>query len=104
VRCIECHTARTDTMMVAHNILPKEEAIKNCTECHSSDGLMQAKLYKYLTIEARSTEGISSSLKNDAYVIGANRNKTLNVISLIIFGLVLGGVLIHITARIIKGK
>lgn len=104
VRCIECHTSRSDTMMVAHNILPKESAIKNCAECHSSDGMLQAKLYKYMNKESRSNEGLSSSLKNEAYVIGANRNQFLNLISLILCGLVLSGMLIHLTVRIIKGK
>ncbi len=104
VRCIECHTSRNDTMMVAHNILPKESAIKNCVECHSSNGLLQAKLYKYLNIESRSNEGIASSLRNEAYVIGANRNRALNLISLILFGMVLSGIVVHISFRIIKRK
>lgn len=104
VRCIECHTSKNDTMLVAHNILPKEQAIKNCAECHSKDGILQAKLFKYLSIESRSEEGIASSLKNEAYVIGANRNPFLNVTSIIIFGLTLAGIFVHIIARIIKRR
>lgn len=103
VRCIECHTATNDTMMVAHNILPKEKALKNCAECHSSSSILQAKLYKYLSQESRG-EGINASLKNEAYVIGANRNKLLNIASLIIFGMALCGIALHTTIRIIKRK
>ena len=40
VRCIECHTARNDSMMVAHKILPKEQAVSRCAECHSSNSLL----------------------------------------------------------------
>ena len=104
VRCIECHTSSADTMMVSHNILPKEQAIKNCVECHSNDGLLQAKLYKYLTIESRTENGFASSLKNEAYVIGANRLPFLNYASVAIFALLMLGIGIHITFRIIKKK
>lgn len=104
VRCIECHTSREDTMMVAHKILAKEHAVKNCTECHSSNSMLKNKLYKYMSVEARSEEGLGAAFKNPSYVIGANRSKFLNVLSLIIFGLVLAGVAFHTTLRIIKRK
>jgi len=104
VRCIECHTARTDTMMVAHNILPKEQAVKKCAECHSSNSMLKDKLYKYMSVESRSAEGLNAALKNESYVIGAHRSKFLNILSLIIFGMVLGGVAIHTIVRIIKRK
>lgn len=104
VRCIECHTATNDTMMVAHNILPKEKALKNCAECHSENNILQVKLYKYLSLESRSENGINASLKNEAYVIGANRNKLLNIASLLIFGIALGGIALHTIVRIIKRK
>ncbi|MFB6340256.1 hypothetical protein ACE1ET_00965 [Saccharicrinis sp. FJH62] len=104
VRCLECHTAKEDTLMVSHNILPKEKAIKNCVECHSSNNLLQAKLYKYMTIESRTEEGLGSSIKNEAYVIGANRVPFLNYASVAIFALLITGILIHIIARIIRKK
>lgn len=103
VRCLECHTSRNDTMMVAHKILPKEQAVNRCAECHSTNSLLQDKLYKYLAVEARSENGVQSTLRNQSYVIGKNRYKLLNVGSLIIFGLVLAGVAFHTTLRIFKG-
>jgi len=102
VRCIECHTSRNDTMMVAHNILPKEQAVKRCAECHSTNSLLQDKLYKYLSTEARSEKGFASAFQNKSYVIGKNRYKALNKISLVIFGLVLAGVGLHTFLRVIK--
>ena len=104
VRCIECHTSRNDTMMVAHKILPKEEAVRRCAECHSTNSLLQDKLYKYLSVEARSENGIKSAITNKSYVIGKNNYKMLNILSFIILGLVLTGISFHTLLRIIKRK
>ncbi len=103
VRCIECHTSPEDTLWVAHNILEKDFAVKNCVECHSANTLLMSSLYKYQNIEARRDRGtLNAVLINEAYVIGANRNIYLNKISLILFGATLLGVLIHAIFRIIK--
>lgn len=103
VRCLECHTDTKDTMWVAHNILPKEKAVKNCVECHSTNTMLTAKLYKYQNIEARKDRGtFNALLLNEAYVIGANRNIYLNIISAILFGMSLIGVAIHVFFRIKK--
>lgn len=104
VRCIECHTATSDTMMVAHKILAKEFAVKNCAECHSSSSILEGKLYKYLSKESRSENGLDASLKNQSYVIGSNRNRFLNIASVVMFGMVLAGIAFHIILRIIKRK
>lgn len=103
VRCIECHTSKNDTLWVHHNILPKEQAVRNCVECHSTNTILMASLYKYQNIEARKERGfLNSVILNEAYVIGANRNEVLNIISFIIFGITILGILIHIIMRIIK--
>jgi hypothetical protein len=103
VRCIECHTRVNDTILVAHLVQPKELAVRLCTECHSQNSLLTHTLYKHESREARGELGfINAVLMNEAYVIGANRNTYLNRISLILFGLVLIGVFIHITFRIIN--
>ncbi|MDA3942046.1 MAG: cytochrome c3 family protein [Bacteroidetes bacterium] len=103
VRCIECHTGTKDTMWVAHNILPKENAVKKCVECHSNSTMLISKLYKYQNIEARKNRGtFNAVLLNEAYVIGANRNIYLNIISAILFGLTLIGVAVHVFFRIKK--
>lgn len=103
VRCIECHTSPMDTMWVAHNILPKDMAVKNCVECHSANTMLMSSLYKYQNIEARRNFGtLNAIFINDSYVIGANRNVYLNIISIVIFGLTLLGIMIHIIFRIKK--
>ncbi len=103
VRCIECHTDVKDTMWVAHNILPKEEAVKKCVECHSTSTKLTSSLYKYQTIQTRKDRGtFNSMLLNESYVIGANRNIYLNIFSIVLFGISILGVAIHVFFRIKK--
>ena len=104
VRCIECHTERNnDSVLVAHKILPKEQAVKNCKECHSTNPELLAQLYQYQASEVRSEDGFFRGITtSDSIVIGASRNGTLNLISLILFGGVVAGVLFHGLLRIIK--
>ena len=105
VRCIECHTPVTDTLMVSHKILPKEEAVHLCSACHSTNSILSAKLYKYSAMQMRSDQGYYNAVfLNESYVIGANRNKILNILSLVIFGAALLGISIHVGFRIIKKK
>jgi hypothetical protein len=62
-----------------------------------------ATLYKFQSLEARNEYGfINAVVMNEAYVIGANRNYFLNLISVIIFGLTFFGMLVHIALRIIN--
>ncbi|ALO15059.1 cytochrome c nitrite reductase pentaheme subunit [Salinivirga cyanobacteriivorans] len=102
VRCIECHTSVQDTMNVSHKILAKEKAVKKCVECHSTNSLLSNKLYKYKRTSDRSSGFYNDVILNEAYVVGANRNKHLNNISLLIFALTFGGILVHIIMRIVK--
>jgi hypothetical protein len=106
VRCIECHSHTNDSILVAHNILPSEKAVKNCIECHSSNSILMGTLYKHQARETRKEMGFINGviLGNDAYVIGANRCIVLNIASLIIFGLVLGAVAVHTALRILLRK
>jgi hypothetical protein len=63
------------------------------------------KLYKYAAIQSRNEGGYYNSvILNEAYVIGANRNKYLNIISLLILAMAIGGISLHIVARIINKK
>jgi hypothetical protein len=104
VRCIECHTKKiNDSTLVAHKILPKKEAVRNCDQCHSNNSELLAALYKYKIKEVRSAKGFFSGvISNDSYVIGANRNYYLNMLSLIITGCVLLGIFIHAVIRMLN--
>ena len=100
VRCIECHTQVNDTILVAHHIRAKEEAVKKCNECHSRNSLLMSSLYKFQSKEQRKDGFFNGIILNQSYVIGANRNEYLNVISLVVFCIVLVIIGIHIYFRL----
>lgn len=103
VRCIECHTEIQEDMLVAHKVLPKEKAVKKCVECHSKNSMLMASLYKYQEREQRSKLGFFNAvILDDTYIIGANRNIYLNIISLLMFGMVIIGIGIHAFLRTVK--
>lgn len=103
VRCIECHTDVIEDMLVAHHILPKEEAVRNCKECHSRNSRLLGSLYKFTAKEERNAVGfVNASILDEGYIIGVNRNYYLNVISIVLFGLVLIGIIVHASLRIFK--
>jgi hypothetical protein len=105
VRCVECHAEVNDSILVAHNILPKEKAVKKCVECHSQNSILMASLYKHQVQEKRSNQGyLNAAIMTETYVIGANRNYFLNFASLGIFGLAFIGVIIHAILRKIYPK
>jgi hypothetical protein len=103
VRCIECHTKVVDSLMVSHNILGKDEALRKCVECHTSDSRLKASLYKYQNLQQRSENGnLSTVISNTSYVVGTNQVPLLNKINLIILILLFGGIIIHTVFRILK--
>ena len=105
VRCIECHAQPNDSLLVAHQIMPKKFAVKRCVECHSQNSMLMASLYKFQAKENRSKIGfLNAIILNNAFVIGANRNVILNNVSVIIF---LCGILLalgHLTLRMVYKK
>lgn len=105
VRCIECHARTNDSLLVAHNVQPKAKAVRRCVECHSTNSILMASLYKYKVQEGRSKSGFYNGvIMNEGYVIGANRNYYLGILSLIMFGCVMAGILVHASLRILKRK
>lgn len=104
VRCIECHTEINDSILIAHKILPKEKAVKNCTECHSKDSRLVHSLYKFEVKEQRKAGFVNSMMINNSYVIGANQNIALNRLSLLFLAGVLLVIMFHTFLRIRNAK
>ena len=104
VRCIECHTEINDSILIAHKIMPKSSAIKNCTECHSKDSRLMHSLYKFESLEQRKGGFVNGIMINNSYVIGANQNVLLNRLSLLVFGMTLLVIVFHTYLRIKKQK
>jgi len=104
VRCIECHTEINNNIPVSHLIKPKTEAVKLCNECHSQNSLLMASLYKFESKAQRRDGFFNGIILNQSYVIGANRNEYLNLLSLLIFVGVIGIIAVHIMFRIRKNQ
>lgn len=103
VRCIECHTAVEDSLMVSHNILSKEHAVRKCIDCHSGNSMLKASLYKYENLKERQQDGLFGNIvSNDSYVIGTHQVPFLQWLSIAIFALTLFVIMIHIIFRIRK--
>jgi hypothetical protein len=100
VRCIECHTEINNNIPVSHLIKPKAEAVRKCNECHSQNSILMASLYKFESKEQRRDGFFNGIILNASYVIGANRNEYLNLLSLIVFFGVIGVIIVHIFFRI----
>jgi hypothetical protein len=104
VRCIECHAKINNNILVSHLIRPKEEAVKLCNECHSQNSILMATLYKFKSKEQRRAGFFNGIILNESYVIGANRNEYLNIVSLIIFVFIIGVIIVHIIFRVRKNR
>lgn len=104
VRCIECHTKLSDTLMVPHLVMPKEQAVRQCNECHSRNSLLMASLYKYESKAQRRDGFFNGVIMNESFVIGANRNEYLNIVSISVLFIVLAAITFHIILRIIKRR
>ena len=102
VRCIECHSRLNDDILISHDIRPKEEAVRRCNECHSQNSILMASLYKFESKEQRKDGFFNGIILNESYVIGANRNEYLNILSLIIFFITVGIIGVHIFFRVLK--
>lgn len=99
VRCVDCHSSHEGEEK-PHDILPPEKTIKQCEECHSMNSVLMTTLYKHEKKMSREKYGfINGTILSDAYVVGTTRNVYLNVASIVIFGLVLGGIFIHGSLR-----
>lgn len=104
VRCIECHTEINDSIFIAHKIMPKASAVKNCTECHSKDSRLMHSLYKFESKESRKGGFVNSIMVKNSYVIGANQNIWLKRLSWLVFAATLMVIGLHTYLRIRKNK
>lgn len=97
VRCVECHTpASTEPSRISHQILPADEANRDCVQCHSKDARLLDRLYAYRSAEDLKHDGLlSKALFNEAYVVGMSRNRTLDAISLVVLALTVLGLGLH---------
>lgn len=103
VRCIDCHTRMTDSVLVAHEVMPADSAVRGCTDCHSKNSILMGTLYKYAARESRDEKGFINGviLRNESYVIGANRSKFISFTGLFLIGMTIAVSMVHTVFRII---
>lgn len=101
VRCIECHTPTTPQF--SHQILPAEQSVRNCVQCHSKEATLLSRLYQYRSQEnLQKTGWLNKAIFNQAYIIGMSRNETIDRWGLIILALTLVGLLAHGLGRFFR--
>jgi len=92
--CVACHTPRGQ--QTVHDILPKSEALTDCSVCHSQNSMLVTKLYSHLAVKERADHGWANAiLFNNSYLSGATRNRWLDWGTLGLTGLVFLGVGAH---------
>jgi len=102
-RCVECHTP-VPQKVLSHEILPAEKAERNCVACHSVNSALRVRLYRHLVEKERETVGfVNSVILNEAYVIGATRNRYLDLAFGIATLAVVAGLGLHGLLRILAG-
>lgn len=95
VRCVDCHSSH-EMPSKNHNILHREETVKQCEECHSQNSKLMSTLYVHEKKQSRLKYGfINGTLLSDAYVIGTTRNIYLDTLSLIVVGMTILGIGMH---------
>jgi hypothetical protein len=92
--CVACHTPRGQ--QTVHDILPKSEALKDCSVCHAQNSMLVTKLYSHLAQRERAEHGwVNAILFNNSYLSGATRNRWLDWGAFGLAGLTLLGVAAH---------
>lgn len=91
VRCLDCHASSAPPAR-NHLVLPKAQALRDCVKCHSANTVLRDKLYRYQRREEVAGRGFANALiVNNAYVIGATRNRLLDALGgLMVAGTALG--------------
>ena len=101
VRCVECHTPEPGKV-VSHEILAANRAERDCVACHSVESSLRVRLYRHRVAEEREKAGfLNSVIMNEAYVIGATRNRYLDLASFILSGVVVAGIALHGLGRLV---
>ncbi len=104
VRCVDCHT-KTSKKALSHNIMDGKGAQRDCVNCHQLDSDLLMRQYAHLVEQEREKYGfVNSIILNEAYVIGATRNRYIDLAFGLISILVLAGIGIHILIRIVARR
>lgn len=100
VTCVACHAANAKESL--HLIAPKSEAVRDCVACHAKNSMLVTKLYMHLALKERAEYGWANAIfLNNAYLTGANRNRWLDLGTLLLALLTAIGASAHGIGRLI---
>jgi hypothetical protein len=102
VRCIDCHTKVNENILVPHYVMPKEAATRDCRKCHNGNAETMASLLTINNSDMSHRKFNNDVIINGLNIIGANRNKYLDNIILMVFTGIMTIIGIHIFFRIIR--
>jgi hypothetical protein len=92
--CVACHTGADDRTL--HLIRPAAQAVRECAACHARTSMLVTKLYEYRARRERAEWGwLNSVLFNNAYVVGATRNRWLDWATLSLTAVLVAGLAMH---------
>lgn len=104
-RCIDCHTPpvkANSALSVSHEILNKDKAQKNCSNCHAQNSALRVGLYRHIKdLDNRELGFFNSAFLRSSYVIGATRNIYLDWLGLLMVGGTIAGCSLHGLLRIL---
>jgi hypothetical protein len=80
VRCVDCHSPVAD-MALSHEVQGKDKAVRRCEACHAGDGELGRRLYKPMLIDRPGEKDgfANAALLREVYVVGANRNRWIEL-------------------------
>lgn len=99
IRCVVCHTPidRSNN----HEVLPSDQAIRNCDACHDVDAPLIA---EYVDQAGPSFWVTNPLLFKEAYVPGATRSRVVDALLVGLFWLTVCGVLAHALLRVLMRR
>ena len=95
IRCIDCHTSPNHANFTSHDVLPAGKAIRDCSACHSQNSIVSTNLFRMKKGNESFLNYSNYRILEYAFIVGANRSITLNIISVILFGFVLLVIFTH---------
>ncbi len=99
MRCIVCHTPLNREGI--HTILPRAMAQRDCAACHDENPVVGE---KYLPPQEDRSRWITNPIIfEEAYMVGATKNKLVDGIIVGLLGLAVLGIVIHSLLRLLTG-
>ena len=96
IRCVDCHAKLISSTFTPHEILPIGKAVRECTACHSQKSILSNSLLRTKKGNDNFLNFSNNKSLEYAFIMGANRSITLNIISALLFIFALFIIFVHL--------